>query len=209
MFNQVLGLIVSIICYMPQPSVIRTGQFQAPPLPMWTEPDDPRSNGYKQQVAVNVNGGSPHQQDPSNRSPSGATLPRSGGNHEIRGSELKDASFRGVHSLNSRLDIERLSSDTSGEDTGEETRRKQASEIYSGSMGMFAYPGTPQRLFPGGQRCDAECPHVGSVASPGGPGDERTTRTHCAAQSSGGHAPHLAILHCKLISPLNEVVSTS
>lgn len=191
---------------LPQPSFIGAGQFHGPPLPMWPE-GDARLNGYKQQVSVNVNGGK-HQQDPSGHwHHSGGTLHRPRGNNDLHVSQLKDTPFRDVHSLNSRLDAG-LSSDTSGEDIGEERKKQVIEGPYSGSMGMFAYPGTPQRLFPRGQRNDAEFPNVANVAM-GSPGYERATRTHCPAQYSGGHAPHIVILYREYIKyALHKVVVT-
>jgi hypothetical protein len=166
---------------LPQRSFIGAGQFQAPPMPM----SDARSNGdYKQQVSVNVNGGK-HQQDPGHWHHLGGTLHRPGGNNEMHASQLKDSSFRDIHSLNCRLDAG-LSSDTSGEDIREETRKQASEGPYSGSMGMFAYPGTPQRVFQG-QRDNAESRNVGNVAM-GSPEHKRATKTLCAPQYSGGHA---------------------
>ena len=180
---------------LPQPSFIGAGQLHAPPSPMWPDSADgaTSSNGYKQQVSVNVNGGK-HQQDPGQWHRLGGSLHRSAGNTEMHVTcRLKDSSFRDVHSLNSRVETG-LSSDTSGEDMGEETRRKQASEgPYSGSMGMFAYPGTPQRFFAGSQRHDAPCADVGNETM-ASPGYERPTRSYCAAQYSGGHASYIVIL---------------
>lgn len=110
----------------------------------------------------------------------------SGKNNELQVSHpSKDLSLRDSHSVICNQEAE-VSSSNSGEDNGEETRRKQASEgPYSGSMGMFA-SGTPQRVFQG-QRNNAESLNVGNVAM-GSPEHKRATKTLCAPQYSGGHA---------------------
>jgi len=96
---------------------------------------DVRSNGYKQQVSVNVNGGK-HQQDPFHWHHSGGALHHSGGNNELQVSHPKDLSSRDSHFVTCNQDAE-VSSSNSGEDNGEDTRRKQASEgPYSGIIGM-------------------------------------------------------------------------
>lgn len=98
---------------------------------------DVRQTGYKQQVSVNING-IKHQQDLGHWRHSGGALHHSGGNNEMHVSHLKDLPFRGAHYVSCNQDAE-VSSNNSGEDNGEETRRKQASEDpYSGSIGTFA-----------------------------------------------------------------------
>jgi len=97
---------------------------------------DVRSNGHKD-VSVNVNGGK-HQQDSGHWHHSGGALHHSGGNNEMHAIHIKDLIFRDAHYVACNQDAE-VSSSNSGEDNGEETRRKQASEgPYSGSIGMLA-----------------------------------------------------------------------
>lgn len=104
-------------------------------------------NGYRQQVSVNVNGGK-HQQDPVHWHHSGGALLRPEGSNETPVSQRKIFPFRDAHFVIGNQEAE-VSSENSGEDNGEETRRNQPNQVpYTGGIGTFAELGTPKCLCP-------------------------------------------------------------
>lgn len=99
---------------------------------MCLEPDV-RHTGYRQQVSVNVDG-SKHQQElgPWHRS-AGALY-----TSEMHVPHVKELPFRDAHYVSCNPDTE-VALKNGADDTGEEIRRKQASEgPQSGSTGMLA-----------------------------------------------------------------------
>ena len=101
-------------------------------------------------------------------------------NDEASLSRLKEYPFRDAQFLHHKINVGMSPEYNAFGEKLDEFRKKQAGPgqgPYSGSMGVFAYPGTPQR----GQTN----PLAASIAM-GSPGYERTSITHTAATKASG-----------------------
>lgn len=111
-------------------------------------------------------------------------------NDEASLSRLKEYPFRDAQFLHHKINVGMSPEYNAFGEKLDEFRKKQAGPgqgPYSGSMGVFAYPGTPQR----GQTN----PLAASIAM-GSPGYERTSITHTAATKASGRvcSPYLQVL---------------
>lgn len=148
---------------------------------MWLDSADVRSNGFSSHTTTNPHGiGGGKQQDATQWQRPGAPSHRPAEiNEAILTQESRDSKCRDPPFLQGGWSPENGVADKT-----EEARRRQAGQgPYSGSMGIFAYPGTPQRSFP-----SLQGNHIGSPSgggSPGSPGYERGGISHIPAQASG------------------------